>query len=551
MAHAGIFRRDGKRAVAVGAASLRLAARGGQAAILSLASWLLAACHHPDAATSPGTGFTAKPSRVVPAAQALADLALFQRIKEAAHPGIYKYHSKAQLDSAFAAARAQLTSHTTVLDVYRLLVGITDFEGSLHNDTTLPDSVQRALQLEAAFFPYPLKVVAGRLVLNTAYAPLPLGATVLSINGIPTAQLLRELGKYYTTDGFNTTGKMVGLDASLPEYYRLEYGPQSAFVVRYRTTEAGLVQHQTVPAVPYATYQRAFAARHSRPSDRSFFEDMPQPYTFRLLPKLGAAVLTINTFDLGEDDSPGHLRYARFLDSCFTWLRRTPAIGSLVVDVRGNGGGDDDNDMLTFSYLTPRPFHENKGAAMSFWRVPYHRYLTVEHDTAERAAIVADITEEIRTDFRPGPDERPHENAHGNPVFRPRPNYFRGQLYLLISPRVASAGSMFAAMVRGNTPAVVVGEETMGGYYGHTGHGSLDYTLPNTGIIVSFFRVDLVQDVPFRPTQPAGRGVLPDYAVSQSQADFLANRDPQMQAVLRLLAARHAQACPARGPPGR
>jgi hypothetical protein len=100
---------------------------------------------------------------------------------------------------------------------------------------------------------------------------------------------------------------------------------------------------------------------------------------------------------------------------------------------------------------------------------------------------------------------------------------------------------MFAAMVRGNTSAVVIGEETMGGYYGHTGHGSLDYTLPHTGIGVTFFRVDLVQDVPWQSRQPVGRGVLPDYAVSQSLADFLANRDTQLQFALQLIARKHIQ----------
>jgi hypothetical protein len=498
----------------------------------SLAGWL-SACHAPRTPAPPATVL----ARLVPVPHVLADLALFQQLKETAHAGIYKYRSKTQMDSAFAAARAQVTDHMTVLDVYRLIVGLTDFEGSLHNDTALPDSVRRALRAEAAFFPYPLKLVAGQLVLNTAHAPLPMGAIITRINGRPAPQLVRELGKYYTTDGFNTTGKTVGLAESFPEYYRLEYGLRAAFVVEYRPTAAAPVaRSQTVRAVPYAVYQRAFAARHSRPSDQSFFEGLLPKYSFRLLPQRATAVLTLNTFDIGEDSTRGHRRYAQFLDSCFTLLRRTPAITSLLVDARGNGGGDDDNDMLAFSYLATAPFRENKGASMSFTQVPYQQYLTVEKDTAERAALVADIAAEVRTDFTLGADGKPHENARGNPVFQPQPARFRGQLYLLISPRLASAGSMFAAMVRGNTPAVVIGEETMGGYYGHTGHGSLDYTLPYTGIQVSFFRVDLVQDVPVRPTQPAGRGVLPDYAVSQSRADFLANRDTQLRFAWQLIA---------------
>ncbi len=502
-----------------------------RAGLLSIClAWVVSACH---------TQTTLPPAaalrRIIPTQQVLADLTLFQRLKEAAHAGIYKYRSKAQMDSAFTAARTQVTDHMTVLDVYRLVVKLTDFEGSLHNDTALPDSVQRAMRKEASFFPYPLKLVAGQLVLNSTHAPLPLGTTITSINSIPAQRLVRELGKYYTTDGFNTTGKTVGLTEYFPEYYRIEYGPQTYFAVGYRSPVTHATSQQTVRAVPYAVYKRAFAARHSQPSDRSFFDDMPHKYTFQMFPQRATAVLTLNTFDIGEDHSRGHRQYAQFLDSCFALLRSSPAITNLLVDARGNGGGDDDNDMLTFSYLASAPFHENKGATMSFSRVPYRQYLTIKKDTAERAALVADIAQEVQTDFTIGSDGKPRENGHGNPIFKPKPNRFQGQLYLLISPRMASAGSMFAAMVRGNTSAVVIGEETMGGYYGHTGHGSLDYTLPYTGIDVTFFRVDLVQDVPWRSRQPVGHGVLPDYTVSQSPADFLANRDTQLQFALQLI----------------
>jgi hypothetical protein len=318
---------------------------------ISLA-WAISACHTPSAPPP-----AAALRRIIPAQQVLADLTLFQHLKEAAHAGIYKYRSKAQMDSAFAAARTQVTDQMTVLDVYRLVVKLTDFEGSLHNDTMLPDSVQRAMRKEASFFPYPLKLVAGQLVLNSTHAPLPLGATISSLNGIPTQRVVRELGKYYTTDGFNTTGKAVGLTEYFPEYYRIEYGPQTSFVVAYRSPGAPAISQQTVRAVPYAVYQRAFAARHSQPSDRSFFDDMPHKYTLRLLPQQATAVLTLNTFDIGEDHSRGHRQYAQFLDSCFALLRRSPAITNLLVDARGNGGGDDAHVLL----LGRCPFSRKQG----------------------------------------------------------------------------------------------------------------------------------------------------------------------------------------------
>lgn len=137
----------------------------------------------------------------------------------------------------------------------------------------------------------------------------------------------------------------------------------------------------------------------------------------------------------------------------------------------------------------------------------------VEKDTIERATTVAELEKIVREELTQGLDGRLHENGHANPVFQPQPNRFQGPFYLLISERVASAGSMFAAMVRGNTSATVIGEETMGGYHRHTGHQSLSYTLPATGVVSQFPCVDLRQYVPHRLPQPAGRGVMPDYPI--------------------------------------
>ena len=234
-----------------------------------LAAGLLAALGAGCAAPAPPAA--APLDRSLSRAQVLADLSLLQQIKEAADAGLYKYRTKAQTDSAFAAARAAVTDSITVSAAYRLVVGLTDFEGSLHNGTYLPDTVRWALHAEASFFPYPLKEIVGQVVLNTAHASLPLGSRVLSINDVLAPQLVRELGKYYTTDGLNTTGKTVGFAADFPEYYRLEYGPQTTFRVRYQPPGRPDTLTQTLPAVRYAQYQRAFASRHSAPSDRGFF----------------------------------------------------------------------------------------------------------------------------------------------------------------------------------------------------------------------------------------------------------------------------------------
>ena len=106
---------------------------------------------------------------------------------------------------------------------------------------------------------------------------------------------------------------------------------------------------------------------------------------------------------------------------------------------------------------------------------------------------------------------------------------------MLISPAVASAGNLFASLVAGNENTIVIGEETLGGYYGHNGHTPLEYVLPKSKFGVRFFMDNIEQDVPFKPNQLFGRGIMPDHEVSQSLEDFLQHADTQMNFTLELI----------------
>ncbi|WP_315815241.1 hypothetical protein [Paraflavitalea speifideaquila] len=90
-------------------------------------------------------------------------------------------------------------------------------------------------------------------------------------------------------------------------------------------------------------------------------------------------------------------------------------------------------------------------------------------------------------------------------------------------------------MVKSEGYATLIGEETMGGYYGHTGHNKVAYELPHTRINFSFSVVDLQQYVTPKRDIPFGSGILPDKIVTQSQNDFIENRDAVMHYTLHLI----------------
>lgn len=455
----------------------------------------------------------------------ITDFDLFKNILEKAHAGLYKYHSKQQMDSLFRHYRSRISNHSDLITFYQYLSSILAYTGSLHDDISLPDSTRKTLSERKEFFPYPVKMVNGRLLINTGAGSIPAGAEILSVNHQKTFDILPRLYKYYTTDGFNTTGKAEGINVRFPLYYRLEYGKQTQFTVVYKSFGQADPVTATLEPVAWKDYAGLYASRHSVTMDTTG----GRTYSCTIIDSLHTAILTIRSFSLGNASSDRHKAYRDFLRSSFTAFK-AKGIENLVVDIRKNGGGSDPNDLLTFSYLARQPFKENAEAFTIFQTVPYKECCT------DDSTDIADIEENFRDEHNQWRSGRYYQNPDYNRFWQPDSLAFAGKIYLLIGPAVASAASLFASMVKSEGYATVIGEESMGGYYGHTGHNSLTYELPFSGISFSISVVDLKQFVTPKKEIPFGSGILPDIRIVQSREDFIANRDTVLEETLRIIA---------------
>jgi len=464
------------------------------------------------------------------------DLSIFKEIREKANSGLYKYRTKQQIDSIYSWAFSQLNEPKELLDFYKIILKITDFEGSLHNDTTLPDEFEKKYSSGKVFFPYPIKLINNKIVINFNNSEIPLGSEIYSINGIDSDKILQAFYKYYTTDGFNISGKSIGIAASFAKYFRMEFGAQDNFLVEYSLPNETQKLTKNIKSVSNEIRKENFKNRFSLPIDSLQFSKAKNKYSFKIISQ-NTAILAIHTFVIGRNaKDKEHLAYKKYLDSCFQLLSKHTEIKNLIVDVRNNGGGTDPNDIVTFSYLTQKPYRENTAAYINFQKIPFPNYFVCEETESqkqqeERNDFEADIKEEfpkLKNKIYP-------QDQKFNLLLQPDKNSFKGQIYLLISPRIASAGSLFASLVAGNTNAVTIGEETMGGYYGHNGHTPIEYELPNTKIKTQFSIVNLEQDVPEKSHQIFGRGIIPDYEVKQTFDDFMQNKDTQFEYTLKLI----------------
>lgn len=464
------------------------------------------------------------------------DLTTFREIREKANSGVYKYRTKKQIDSIYSWAFSQINKPKTLIDFYKVILKITDFEGSVHNDTTLPDEFLSKFSSGNVFFPYPVKLIEDKLVINFQNAEMPVGSQIHSINKIKTNKIIKDFYKYYTTDGYNISGKSIGLTGPFAKYFEMEYGPQNTFLVEYSLPNTSQKLTKKNTAVSNDVRKENFKNRFSLPTDSLQFNKAKNKYSFKLISQ-NTAMLSVHTFSIGKNaKAKEHLVYKKYLDSCFQYLGKNNQIKNLIVDIRNNGGGSDPNDILTFSYLTQKPYRENASAYVSFQEIPFSNYFVYdEKEPQKQLEEKNDFEADLKEEFPKLENNKYPQIEKFNTLLQPDVNNFKGQIYLLISPRIASAGSLFGSLVAGNTSAITIGEETMGGYFGHNGHTPVEYELPNTKIKTKFSIVNLEQDVPKKANQIFGRGIIPDFEVKQTFDDFMQNKDTQLAYTLKLI----------------
>lgn len=376
-------------------------------------------------------------------------------------------------------------------------------------------------------FPLATATFKDRIIVNTKGATIPFGAEILSINKMPAAKLLSEIGYATYSDGFIKTGadrtannlslffSLIFPETTSYDIVYKEYGAKNAATVQLKAVDAKTGYHsRSLAELPFNSFlKRAYITKEYQEKEST-------------------AILTVLTFMLDEN------AMYKELNNFFAEVKKRN-IKNVIIDIRSNGGGNPNMSALLYSFVALKPFdnvfnyrtkniqlHESEnllnayGAKMGEEDIKQtENFLKQRFDYDSAAA------------FYYG-NARLTEGSISN--YPPDKNNFKGNVYVLISGGTVSAATYFAALFKNNKRGVLVGTETGSGEASTTAAWFNTYMLPKTK---SKLTVPMSEVYFMKAKEDNGRGCLPDKEVSfdEFQRYIKAGIDPEIGYTLDLI----------------
>ncbi len=407
---------------------------------------------------SPVSAASTGPTSMVSPAGFKADIQAMRADIRATHPQLSYTANVGALDRVIARLVAGVHKPITREEAWRRLATLNPVFSDGHLAIIVHDWRKHAAEYLAkggAFFPFEVWVnPQGRVLILSALGggttPLK-GERITSINGVPIHRIAKQL--LARAHGDTPTFRAALLSKRWWWYFWKMYGAKPEFTIGV----AGKARPVEVPASTASPIEL---------QDQAFKEE----FQFALKPP-DAAALTIRSFYWKDKN-----RYFAFMKDAFAKIKRAH-VSRLVIDIRDNGGGDDDMWMHgILDYIADKPYR---------WGSTYKKKIIAKY--RDKGEVVGDVkVGKIQSVIQPKLD---------NPLF------FHGKTYVLIGPYTYSSAILFANVVRDYGFATVAGSGDSA-KVGQTG-GLQAFILPNTGLEFDCPRFYLLP-----PSGEAGRGLL-------------------------------------------
>ncbi len=409
-----------------------------------------------------------------------SDFKQFRSILEETHPALYDYTEKSVLDSLFESNYSSIQSDLAFSSFLMLMTEVISEVGCGHSSLWIPGDYW--IVAPERLFPLRLSSAGEAFYVTGSFAEstgdslsgdagkIPMGSEIRSINGEAFEDIVAHLESLTSADGLNPAFRRAKVAQHFAVKYAMAYGFPEDFTITYQEPGMYLSEEAMLHGVSKVQVDRGM-----KPHNELSMKELRQGQV---------ALLTINTFIYYDQVD----MFRSFMDSVFQVIDQK-GIDKLILDLRGNGGGDPFCSSYLWGYLQhePEPYFEDH----------YGRYDTL-------ANVIPQAT-----------------------------RHFKGDLYTLIDGLGFSTTGHFCGLLKYHQVGKFVGSET-GATYTCTGNATYP-ALDETGIMVGTARV-MRYTAAVKNMDPR-RGVIPDYPVESTQKDLINGRDAVLEYALSLATA--------------
>ena len=457
------------------------------------------------------------PAKTYPPEALRADVQVLWDILEEGHGGLDRYTPRDELKRLFDEARDGITAPLTEFDFYLRLLPLVAAIKDGHTRLRLSQAADPYLESLPVFFPFGLRFLDGKAYIFrnlSSDAGIKEGDELLAVNGTPVKEILPELLALIPNDAGIQTRKLRQLEfpATFGSLFALRFGRPETYAIKVRPIQSPRIKEVSVPGIKgtdvvSTLYKRYPDAARKAPLYELSFQG-------------ATAILTIRAF--ADDGEKGRPPYPKFLQDAFEQMADKKS-SNLIIDLRGNGGGQDDYGKFLFAYVADKPFMYYRALESKKDRYDLFKYTTLSQ------ADLAELANQVRKNDRGWYDVLGHPNLGLQPPQHP---HFSGKVAILIDGLSFSATGETTSLFHYHHKAVFFGEECGAGCYGNTSGFMVMATLPNSGLRI---RLPLILYSMAVDGYPKDRGIVPEVPVSPAIEDLLAGRDPVLDRALKFL----------------
>ncbi len=402
------------------------------------------------------------------------DLEAYKALIDKIHPRAYQFTDEA----SFLDYYKNLEERADKLEKREFILELARLNGLLHcshSKVRIPADYMHSISREDVFFPNVLVINEALELRDMTSAPDD-GRRIISINGMSSENVVRNLLKQSSYDGENFLYAIDNLNESMPLALFFLFGAVPSFKV---TVAAHNEKVQTYDLKSISLDEVAIK--------RDIKASLDHPSLKVLIFKgKSTAFIKVKSFFVDKAGFNSELK------KIFQEIKRLK-IRRIIIDLRDNHGGDIENAASLFSFITRKPvLFEFLAYVKKTWDYGRSNLLAINGKRVNKTNIKR-INEYIKSYFNPSSHNHLLESSNLpiNRFIMPLPQSFEGDVFLLINSNSRSTASLFASFFKSHQRGLILGEQSGGGSHSHNGNIIFTYRLSQSGILIELPLVHL------------------------------------------------------------